>query len=143
LDLGRARETGNDCDRFAFRTPPLRNVAISGPWMHNGAIITLEGVIQHHLTPAASLQNYDPSQLTPLIADKCHNQPEVLAAILVSQSTSATEQAQLSEAELQDLLAFLNALTAPSALDLAHTIPASVPSGLPVGGQIQDIVSGR
>jgi cytochrome c peroxidase len=143
LDLGRARETGNDCDRFAFRTPPLRNVAISGPWMHNGAIITLAGVIQHHLTPAASLQNYDPSQLTPLIADKCHNQPEVLAAILVSQSTSATEQAQLSEAELQDLLAFLNALTAPSALDLAHTIPASVPSGLPVGGQIQDIVSGR
>jgi cytochrome c peroxidase len=27
FDLGRARETGNDCDRYAFRTPPLRNVA--------------------------------------------------------------------------------------------------------------------
>jgi cytochrome c peroxidase len=26
FDLGRARETGNDCDRYAFRTPPLRNV---------------------------------------------------------------------------------------------------------------------
>lgn len=143
LDLGRARETGNDCDRFAFRTPPLRNVAITGPWMHNGSLLTLEAVIQHHLAPAASLQTYDPRQLPPLLADKCHNQPEVLAAILASQSPSATEQAQLSQAEIQDLIAFLEALTSPSALDLAHTIPASVPSGLPVGGQIENVVSGR
>ncbi|MCK7580537.1 MAG: hypothetical protein MZV65_36100 [Chromatiales bacterium] len=40
--LGRARETATTCDRYAFRTPPLRNVAITGPWMHNGAFTTLE-----------------------------------------------------------------------------------------------------
>ncbi|MCB0238120.1 MAG: hypothetical protein KDH08_05655, partial [Anaerolineae bacterium] len=40
IDLGRARETGNPDDRFAFRTPPLRNVALTGPWMHNGAFAT-------------------------------------------------------------------------------------------------------
>ena len=39
------------------------------------------------------------------------------------------------------LLAFLESLTSPSALDLSHTIPASVPSGLPVGGNIKNIES--
>lgn len=136
LDLGRARETGNDCDRYAFRTPPLRNVTLSGPWMHNGALLTLEDVIRHHLDPVGSLRRYDPAQLPALLREKCHNSPEVLAAILASKSSSASEGVTLSEAELQDLIVFLEALTSPSALDLAHTIPASVPSGLPVGGNI-------
>jgi cytochrome c peroxidase len=135
-DLGRARETGSDCDRFAFRTPPLRNVAITGPWMHNGAFTSLEETIRHHLNPAASLQDYDPAQLMAELQDTCQDQPEVLAMILATESDSASEQVQLSAAEMQDLLAFLNALTAPSALDLADTIPASVPSGLPVGGNL-------
>ena len=26
---------GRSEDRYSFRTPPLRNVAITGPWMHN------------------------------------------------------------------------------------------------------------
>ena len=141
LDLGHARETGNDCDRYAFRTPPLRNVAITGPWMHNGALLTLEDVIRHHLNPVEGLKNYDPSQLTALLQDKCEAAPEVIAAILASRGGSASEGAQLSEAEMRDLMAFLEAMTAPSALDLAHTIPASVPSGLPVGGNIGDPVS--
>ena len=42
LDLGRARETGEAADRFAFRTPPLRNVAVTGPWMHDGVYTTAE-----------------------------------------------------------------------------------------------------
>ncbi|MGQ0600217.1 MAG: FG-GAP-like repeat-containing protein [Anaerolineales bacterium] len=136
FDLGRARETGNDCDRYAFRTPPLRNVAATGPWMHNGALLTLEAVIRHHQSPATSLQNYDPSQLSVLLKESCQDAPEVIAAILATQSDSATERVQLSEAEMQDLIAFLESLTAPSALDLAHTIPPSVPSGLQVGGRI-------
>ncbi len=138
FDLGRARETGNDCDRYAFRTPPLRGVALSGPWMHDGAFTTLEGAIRHHLDPVSGLINYDPAQLAVALRDTCQNQPDTLAAILKTKSPAASEQARLSAAEMQDLLAFMDALTAPSALDLVHTVPASVPSGLPVGGNLQN-----
>jgi cytochrome c peroxidase len=139
FDLGRARETGNDCERYAFRTPPLRNVAITGPWMHNGALTTLEAVVRHHLNPAASLVAYDPAQLAPALQDTCQNQPEVLAAILATKTSAATEQAQLTDQEIQDLLAFLDSLTSPGALHLENTIPASVPSGLPVGGNVENV----
>lgn len=139
FDLGRARETGNDCDRYAFRTPPLRNVAITGPWMHNGAFTTLEETVRHHLDPAASLQAYDPSQLSELLADTCQDQPETIAAILKWYTpNNSSEGVNLTDAEIRALLTFLNSLTSPSALDLSHTIPASVPSGLPVGGNITD-----
>jgi len=138
FDLGRARETGSDCDRYAFRTPPLRNVALTGPWMHDGAFTTLESTIRHHLDPIASLQNYDPGQLTVLLADKCQDQPEALADIEQWYANNASAGVQLSDEQIHLLLVFLDSLTAPSALDLSHTIPASVPSGLPVGGNITD-----
>jgi cytochrome c peroxidase len=139
FDLGRARETGNDCDRYTFRTPPLRNVALSGPWMHDGAFTTLEATVRHHLNPTEGLRNYDVSQLTELMAETCQDQPETLAAILKWYTPeNASEGVKLSEEEMQDLLAFLDSLTSPSALDLSHTIPVSVPSGLPVGGNIEN-----
>jgi cytochrome c peroxidase len=142
FDLGRARETGSDCDRYAFRTPPLRNVAISGPWMHNGAFTTLEATVRHHLDPQASLQNYDPTQLSVLLKDTCQDQPETIAAILKWYTPdNASEGVQLTDEEMRLLLAFLESLTSPSALDLSHTIPASVPSGLPVGGNIKNVES--
>ena len=133
LDLGRARETGSDCDRFAFRTPPLRNVALTGPWMHNGAFTTLEGAVRHHLDPANSLLTYDPTQLAPALQGTCIESPEVLNAVLLTLEEQMATTA-LTEAEIQEILAFLHALTSPSALDLRHTIPAAVPSGLTVGG---------
>ena len=143
FDFGRARETGNDCDRYAFRTPPLRNVALTGPWMHNGAFASLEAAVRHHLAPAESLQTYDPQQLAIVLQDTCQNQPEVLNAILMTKSSFATEQTRLSDQDVQDLLAFLDSLTSPSALELEDTIPASVPSGLPVGGNLENILVGQ
>ncbi|HNK63093.1 MAG TPA: cytochrome c peroxidase, partial [Anaerolineales bacterium] len=137
FDLGRARETGNDCDRYAFRTPPLRNVALTGPWMHDGAFTTLEATVKHHLNPAASLQNYDISQLTTLMADTCQDQPETLAAIIKWYTRqNASEGVTLTNEDMRLLLAFLESLTSPNATNLSNTIPASVPSGLPVGGNI-------
>lgn len=139
FDLGRARETGNDCDRYAFRTPPLRDVTITGPWMHDGAFTTLEAAVRHHLNPTESLKNYDVSQLTSLMKDTCQDQPETLAAITKWYTPqNASAGVQLSDAEIQALLAFLESLTSPSALDLKHTIPTSVPSGLQVGGNISN-----
>ncbi|MCA9984868.1 MAG: hypothetical protein KDE59_11260, partial [Anaerolineales bacterium] len=132
LDYGRARETGDARDLFAFRTPPLRNVAITGPWMHNGAFLTLEATIRHHLNPAASAAAYDLSQLSPLVQAESTSDPAILLAALQVDSFQARNQA-LSDSEMQQLLAFLASLTSPSAGN-PNLIPASVPSGLTVGG---------
>ena len=51
-------------------------------------------------------------------------------------NTSASDGVQLTKEEMRWLLAFMDSLTSPSALDLSHTIPSSVPSGLQVGGNI-------
>ncbi|WP_258394012.1 cytochrome-c peroxidase [Stenotrophomonas maltophilia] len=44
-DLGRYEVTGNPLDSGRFRTPSLRGVAASAPYMHNGMIPTLSGVL--------------------------------------------------------------------------------------------------
>lgn len=44
-DLGRYEVTQDPEDRWKFRTPGLRNVALTAPYMHNGSIKTLEDVI--------------------------------------------------------------------------------------------------
>jgi cytochrome c peroxidase len=133
-DFGRARETGNESDLFAFRTPPLRNVALTGPWMHNGAYNTLEAAVLHHLNPAQAVEDYDFSQLSPLMLAEDSGDTAVHTAAL-NASSFALSAGNLTDAEVTALLAFLDALTSPSsATDLSHTIPLSVPSGLPVGG---------
>ncbi len=62
-DFGRKRETGKMADKFAFRTPSLINVEVTGPWSHAGAYTSLESVIKHHLDPASAIANYDTSLL--------------------------------------------------------------------------------
>ena len=44
-DEGRYEVTGQTSDRWRYRTPSLRNVALTGPYMHDGSIPTLEGVL--------------------------------------------------------------------------------------------------
>jgi cytochrome c peroxidase len=62
-DYGRERVTGDANDRYKFRTPSLRNVALTGPWRHDGAYNTLEAVVRHHLAPEKSLNAYDVARL--------------------------------------------------------------------------------
>lgn len=132
LDLGRARETKAEADRFAFRTPPLRNVAATGPWMHNGAYTTLEAAVAHHLNPRVALQGYDPQQLDPALQTTLQHDAETTAAIMQTLDQRTANPVELSEPEMAQLLALLNALTSPSLAKLMNTIPESVPSGLPV-----------
>lgn len=44
-DLGRYAETKQDADRGAFKTPTVRNVTQSAPYMHDGSLKTLEEVV--------------------------------------------------------------------------------------------------
>lgn len=45
-DLGRFAETNEDADRGAFKTPTVRNVSQSAPYMHDGSVATLEEVVE-------------------------------------------------------------------------------------------------
>ena len=48
LDQGRALVTGRERDRGAFKTPTLREVARTAPYMHDGSLGTLEDVIEFY-----------------------------------------------------------------------------------------------
>ncbi len=135
-DFGRARETGNAGDLFAFRTPPLRNVELTGPWMHNGAYVTLEAAVRHHLNPVQAVAAYDFDQLSPLMQEMDSGETAVHSAPLNARSFTRPTS-NLSDDEVAAILAFLQSLTSPSARDLSHIIPDSVPSKLPVGGALQ------
>ncbi len=47
-DTGLETVTGNKHDRYRFRTPPLRNVADTGPYMHDGSLKTLADVVAYY-----------------------------------------------------------------------------------------------
>ncbi len=47
-DLGRMAVTQNAADRGKFKTPSLRNIARTAPYMHDGRFATLEEVVEHY-----------------------------------------------------------------------------------------------
>ena len=136
-DFGREQVTGLARDRYRFRTPALRNVALTGPWGHTGAYRRLEDVVLHHLQPESGLRSYDREQaLLPSLVSLenddwvCLDDPQVVEAMTDRIEIMPLE---LSPAQVNDLVSFLHALTDPSSLNTLSQIPARVPSGLPVG----------
>ena len=135
-DFGREAVTGNSADRFKFRTPTLRNVALTAPYGHAGAYDTLEAVVRHHLAPLESLFNYDASQLTmPSRADLDADDLVVMNddwRVMQIAQRNELPNINLTEEELAALMSFLHTLTDTSLLDQRHTVPTAVPSGLPL-----------
>ena len=130
-DLGRGRETEEAGDRYAFRTPSLLNVSVSGPWMHDGAFSSLEAVIRHHIDPVASYESYSIDQAVgPSLqfVDRTRYREPLLASITPALDVVPS----LSDEQIGQLIAFLEALTDPAAEDLGALVPESVPSGLPI-----------
>ena len=95
---------------YAFRTPSLRNVALTAPYMHSGTLPNLQAVMNFydpgHPAPSAN-PHVAVSQRDPLFPGRVDNP--------------------------QAIVAFLGTLTAAS---YDRTVPATVPSGLAVGGNI-------
>lgn len=60
-DLGLAITTGRTSDEGKFSTPSLRNIALTGPYMHDGRFKTLEEVVAHYNGPLDRRQNLDPN----------------------------------------------------------------------------------
>jgi cytochrome c peroxidase len=97
-DLGRYEVTGDPDDRWRYRTPTLRNVALTAPYMHDGSLATLRDVL--------------------LFYDRGGVPNEVLDPLI--------RPLGLSDAEIADLLAFLHALTGSNVDALvsdAHAAP--------------------
>ena len=113
-----AMSDGGKENTYAFRTASLRNLSFTAPYMHSGVFTTLEDVLEFYddvRSRRGGVRNRNPQvgreQLDPLL-----------------------RRLRGVDEDDPDLVAFLRALS-DDTFDTA--IPARVPSGLPVGGQIQ------
>lgn len=82
-DLGRYTQTQKESDKGAFRTPTLRNVALTAPYMHDGSLRTLKEVVDFYVGGGSSNPFLD-KEIKPL---------------------------QLTQQDRKDLVAFLESLT--------------------------------
>lgn len=82
-DPGRYRLTKVESDRATFKTPSLRNIAVTAPYMHDGSLRSLEAVVAHYNSGGFNHSNKS-SLIRPL---------------------------NLTEQEQQDLVSFLQTLT--------------------------------
>ena len=137
-DVGRMAETDDPADAYRFRTPSLRNVALTGPYGHNGAYRTLEGIVRHHLDPLAALDRWTRAEpVLPRHEGFAGTDFAVWEDRREMQRLRARidiEPVALSDAEVSDLVAFLHALTGRSAARGRLGKPRRVPSGLPIDG---------
>lgn len=86
IDKGRGRITLQTTDDGKFKTPSLRNIALTAPYMHDGRFRTLEECIEHYNTGFKYTENLDPNMVN-------------------------IKKARLSKQDIQDIIAFLNTLT--------------------------------
>lgn len=91
-DHGRGKITGQEADDFAFRTPTLRNVSLSGPYFHDGSEASLAKVVR---IMASGGQPKPGLTLDSNMVDR-----------------------HLTDAEIDDLVAFLEILTCKNDLDV-------------------------
>ncbi|MGZ8238737.1 MAG: cytochrome c peroxidase [Methylobacter sp.] len=88
--LGRYEVTQNPQDRWKYKTPNLRNISLTAPYMHNGSLQTLKQVVEFYNQGGILNENLDPL-IKPL---------------------------NLSAQEIDELTAFLNALTGSNVQEL-------------------------
>ena len=92
-DLGRFEVTRRAADERAFRTPSLRNVALTAPYMHDGSFATLDEVIDYYAQGGTPADPFQDARIAPIALDT---------------------------ADLRALVAFLHALSSPAAATLAR-----------------------
>ena len=124
-DFGRARETGLDADKFAFRTPSLINVEVTGPWSHAGSYTSLTAVVKHHLNPAQAIESYDASLLAQVDIRNLDKMTENTTEALDAGSFFAQGEAPvlLNDMQVGFIVEFLQALTDPCTQDRACLSP--------------------
>jgi cytochrome c peroxidase len=127
-DFGRMRVTRRAPDRYAFRTPGLRNVELTAPYGHDGAIVDLRDFIAHYSESDMKLNTYSVLQLEPLLRPTLQpNFAEILAT-----RDPLLDGVVFDDQTIDEVTAFMLALTDPAARNLDPLIPAQVPSGLTI-----------
>lgn len=89
MNIGRESVTGRSSDRGKFKSPTLRNIALTAPYMHDGRFWTLTEVVEHYNSGVQHSPTLDP---------------------LMTKYTGST-RLDLSPQEVADLVAFLESLT--------------------------------
>lgn len=123
-DQGLAEHTSRPDDLYKYRVPSLRNTELTGPWFRHGVAQNLREVVV--LKIAAGIRPSDPERAE--IFDRLYDtrlSHDALDPRLVPVA--------LTDAEVDDLVAFMQSLTARS-IDspfIDPTVPERVPSGLP------------
>jgi cytochrome c peroxidase len=95
-----------------FKVPTLRNVALTAPYFHNGAVATLEEAVSFYAT-----RDIDPARWYPVVGgvvDKFNDLPAAYRSNVNQQTPFGLQPGQaprLSAQDVQDLAAFLRTLT--------------------------------
>jgi cytochrome c peroxidase len=129
-DFGRQRVTGRPTDRYRFRTTPLRNVELTGPYGHDGAFAGLRDFVDHYSESDLKLRNFAIHQLEPALRGSVL---PTFDAILATRD-SLLEGVVFTPQQVDEVTEFMKALTDPAARHLDRIAPRRVPSGLPVDG---------
>ena len=87
--------TGRAADMGRFRAPTLRNIALTAPYMHDGSIVSLRGVIEHY---AAGGRTIEAGPYRGVGRDNPHKSKRL-------------QGFTMSRGEEDDLVAFLECLT--------------------------------
>ena len=129
-DFGARQISGDPADTYKFRTSPLRNIALSPAFFHNGAFARLEDAIRFHLNPA---QTYDPTK-AGIDADLYARMgPRIKPALF--HPLFQHGGVRLSDDQIRDVTQFVwSGLLDPRAKkdNLCSLIPKSVPSKMKV-----------
>jgi cytochrome c peroxidase len=95
-----------------FKVPTLRNVALTGPYFHNGAVASLQEAVSFYAT-----RDIDPARWYPVVngvVDKFNDLPVAYRGNVEQQAPFGLQPGQppkLSLQDVQDLVAFLQTLT--------------------------------
>lgn len=106
-ELGRFAVTRQDVDVGAFKTPTLRDIELTSPYMHDGSIKTLIDVVQFY-NRGGNPNRYLDKRIQAL---------------------------QLTDAEVNDLVEFLRSLTSDEVLRQCQTMTPQTRTAVPIFGE--------
>ena len=127
-DFGLEQATGNAADRYAFRTSPLRNVALQPAFMHNGAFVRLEDAIRYHIDAQEGAKTYSTARLPVDLQGPMGPDAPVLERL----DPRLQQPVRLTTDEFDSLVDFVrHGLLDPDATPhrLRRLVPEKLPSG--------------